>query len=212
MKLVLAIALAAVPLASGELLKHVRERFILLQDHPFIADRAGSEKEDPQFTVEAATKALESLPEVPTTPDRNIFAPIHRALIRVHAGVYDEKKVRAELEHILKTNDVVFFSWGACPASMKTRYYLKQAGASFKEFELDEMEEGGLPLRRELSKYLGRTTIPAVFVHGRYIGGCHDGPLGAGVHKLHKEGKLHKLVNLARMSPPAEPDDIAFPG
>eukprot|EP00304_Pavlova_gyrans_P002466 CAMPEP_0206045370 /NCGR_PEP_ID=MMETSP1466-20131121/15679_1 /ASSEMBLY_ACC=CAM_ASM_001126 /TAXON_ID=44452 /ORGANISM="Pavlova gyrans, Strain CCMP608" /LENGTH=84 /DNA_ID=CAMNT_0053420305 /DNA_START=45 /DNA_END=299 /DNA_ORIENTATION=- len=69
-------------------------------------------------------------------------------------------------------------------------------GKPFQALELDEMP-GGHALRVELAYKLGgRTSLPAVFVDGEFVGGCNDGGLG-GVVKLHKKGELKPLVEKA---------------
>ena len=51
------------------------------------------------------------------------------------------------------------------------------------------MGKEGYALRYELSKMTGRTSVPAVFVGGEFVGGCNDGGLG-GVMTLESQGKL----------------------
>ena len=50
--------------------------------------------------------------------------------------------------------------------------------------ELDE-EEGGMAIKAELAGLIGRTSMPAVFVGGEFVGGCNDGGMG-GVKSLHE--------------------------
>lgn len=58
--------------------------------------------------------------------------------------------------------------------------------------ELNEVE-GGYPLRAELAEVTGRTSVPAVFIGGKFAGGCNDGGLG-GVMSLDRDGKLKGLL------------------
>ena len=51
------------------------------------------------------------------------------------------------------------------------------------------MGKEGYALRYELAKMTGRTSVPAVFVGGEFVGGCNDGGLG-GVMTLESQGKL----------------------
>ena len=50
--------------------------------------------------------------------------------------------------------------------------------------------------RAELANIVGRTSVPAVFAAGEYLGGCNDGGMG-GVLTLHKEGRLKPLLQKA---------------
>lgn len=42
--------------------------------------------------------------------------------------------------------------------------------------EVNEVE-GGYPLRAELAAREGRTSVPALYVGGTFVGGCNDGGL-----------------------------------
>ena len=65
-------------------------------------------------------------------------------------------------------------------------------GAKYTVVELNEVE-GGYPLRAELAAREGRTSVPALFVNGVFVGGCNDGGLG-GVLTLDKAGKLKPML------------------
>ena len=51
----------------------------------------------------------------------------------------------------------------------------------------------GYPLRAELAELTGRTSVPALYVGGEFLGGCNDGGLG-GVMTLDRDGKLKSLL------------------
>lgn len=40
----------------------------------------------------------------------------------------------------------------------------------------DQPWSDGNPIRSALGRKVGRTSVPAIFVNGVYIGGCEDGP------------------------------------
>ena len=52
---------------------------------------------------------------------------------------------------------------------------------------------GGYALRAELAELTGRTSVPAVFIGGEFVGGCNDGGLG-GVMTLDRAGKLQPML------------------
>ena len=58
--------------------------------------------------------------------------------------------------------------------------------------ELNEVPDG-YPLRAELAELTGRTSVPAVFIGGTFVGGCNDGGLG-GVITLQKDGRLQPML------------------
>jgi len=41
---------------------------------------------------------------------------------------------------------------------------------------------------------IGRTSVPAIWIDGAFIGGCNDGPTG-GIMKLDQAGKLDGLLS-----------------
>ena len=50
--------------------------------------------------------------------------------------------------------------------------------------------------RAELADKTGRTSMPAVFAGGEFVGGCNDGGLG-GVVPLEQRGQLRPLLQKA---------------
>jgi len=54
----------------------------------------------------------------------------------------------------------------------------------------------GYALRAELAEMTGRTSVPALFVGGEFLGGCNDGGKG-GVMTLDKSGTLKTLLTSA---------------
>uniref|UniRef100_A0A7S0GRY1 Glutaredoxin domain-containing protein n=1 Tax=Amorphochlora amoebiformis TaxID=1561963 RepID=A0A7S0GRY1_9EUKA len=96
-------------------------------------------------------------------------------------------------KELVKENKAIIFSATYCPYCRKAKDVLKSTGAKFKIVEVD-VEKKGNELRKGLYSLTGRTSVPAVFVHGKFIGGCNDGP---GVVPLQKKGKLVPLLKEA---------------
>lgn len=65
-------------------------------------------------------------------------------------------------------------------------------GATYSVVELNEID-GGYALRAELAELNGRTSVPALYVGGEFVGGCNDGGLG-GVMTLDRQGKLKQML------------------
>ena len=72
------------------------------------------------------------------------------------------------------------------------RQVLDGYGAEYRVVELNEVQDG-YALRAELADLTGRTSVPAVFIGGEFVGGCNDGGLG-GVMTLDKAGKLQPML------------------
>jgi len=68
-------------------------------------------------------------------------------------------------------------------------------GAKYEVVELNEVKDG-YALRAELAGRMGRTSVPALYVGGNFVGGCNDGGMG-GVMTLDRSGKLQPLLKEA---------------
>jgi glutaredoxin 3 len=58
--------------------------------------------------------------------------------------------------------------------------------------ELD-IEEDGKPIKAEMADIVGRTSVPAIWIGGTFIGGCNDGPFG-GINEMNNTGKLEAML------------------
>ena len=88
--------------------------------------------------------------------------------------------------HALKTHNT--------PPLSQARELLDNLGARYHVVELDRVPHG-FALKKELSKMTGRSSVPSIFVKGRHLGGCYDGP---GVVPLYRTGELQKVLKAAR--------------
>jgi glutaredoxin 3 len=84
-------------------------------------------------------------------------------------------------------------SWQNCPFCKKAKALLDSLGARYTAVELDTLPDGKA-LRAELARMTDRTSVPNVFISGRTVGGCQDGP---GVVTLHQRGELVPLLKSA---------------
>lgn len=65
--------------------------------------------------------------------------------------------------------------------------------ARYHVVELDEVKDGKA-IRAEMADLIGRTSVPAIFIGGDFIGGCNDGPKG-GIVKLNDSGELDSMLS-----------------
>lgn len=72
---------------------------------------------------------------------------------------------------------------------------LNDYGAKYEVIELNQVPDG-YPLRAELAEKTGRTSVPALYVGGQFVGGCNDGGMG-GVLTLDKAGELKPMLQKA---------------
>ena len=80
-----------------------------------------------------------------------------------------------------------------CITLVQAKQVLDGYGASYRVVELNEVS-GGDALRAELAELTGRTSVPAVFIGGEFVGGCNDGGMG-GIMTLDRAGKLKPMLS-----------------
>lgn len=108
------------------------------------------------------------------------------------AGDYDEDDVSNTVETFIKGNNVAMFSFTTCPFCRRAKDALEENGVSHRAIELDELDGNkGNEIRAVLGKMTKRTSVPSIFVRGKYIGGCNDGP---GLLPLMKSGEFDALL------------------
>ena len=93
------------------------------------------------------------------------------------AGDYDASAVQSKIQEYINSAPCVLFTWEASPACKKAIKYLDIAGASYKIIRLDDPWSEGNPIRAELGKMVGRSSVPCIFIGGKYVGGF-DGGVG----------------------------------
>ncbi len=102
-------------------------------------------------------------------------------------------QVKSKIDAMIAENGVMMFSQTTCPFCKRAKGVLNQLGAKYNVIELDQVPDGNA-MRVELGKMTGRTSAPNVFISGRTIGGCSEGP---GVVPLHERGELVPLLKAA---------------
>jgi len=98
-----------------------------------------------------------------------------QAIASVVAGEYDEESVKAEMSALIGSAPAVMFTWEFCPSCKKAVAAFEEAGADVKIVRLDDPWSKGNPLRAELGKMAGRSSVPLIFLGGRYVGGFDGG-------------------------------------
>ena len=81
---------------------------------------------------------------------------------------------------------------------MQAKAELDRLGLNYTAIELTgaDADPDGAPLRAELAARVNRTSVPAIFIGGEFIGGCNDGP---GLMTVVADGSLDTY--LERCSP-----------
>jgi len=76
---------------------------------------------------------------------------------------------------------------------VKAKAILDGKGVQYHVVELDQ-EADGRSIRAEMADLIGRTSVPAIWIGGEFVGGCNDGPRG-GVVKLNDSGELDSMLS-----------------
>ena len=111
------------------------------------------------------------------------------------AGEYDRKARANSISTFIEEHPVAMYSFTTCPFCRKAKDYLEEYSIPYVSIELDLLPGNeGNEIRSELGRMTKRTSVPSIFIGGRYIGGCNDGP---GLLPLAREGKLNELLQNA---------------
>lgn len=96
-----------------------------------------------------------------------------------------------EIKKIISENDVVLFMKGTadfpqCGFSGKVAQILKSCNVDFKDVNVLADSD----IRQGIKDYANWPTIPQLYIHGEFIGGCDI------VSELYESGELQKMLQL----------------
>jgi glutaredoxin 3 len=80
---------------------------------------------------------------------------------------------------------VEIYTTNYCPYCKKAKALFSQLGVDFEETDITDNEDDAM---NELIKKTGMSTVPQIFINGKFVGGCDD------VHALYKSGDLLKML------------------
>ena len=91
------------------------------------------------------------------------------------AGEYDEESVKEEINDIITSHPCVMFTWESSPSCKQAVTAFEKVGADVKNVRLDDPWSDGNPIRAEIGKMVGRSSVPMIFIAGEYVGGYDGG-------------------------------------
>lgn len=141
----------------------------------------------------------ESLPQRLSAWTAANLGGLKQAIVERAAGEYDAGAIDARIDREVVADGVVLYSFTGCPFCKRAKEALAEEGARFSAIELD-LDEEGAAVRARLGARTGRTSMPSVWIGGKYYGGCNDGS-GAdapGLLPLRDAGKLRPLLREVR--------------
>jgi glutaredoxin len=116
---------------------------------------------------------------------------------------FDAEAIGAEIDLTVTSAPIVVYAWTVSLFSKKAFKVLDLVPDldvnSMKVVNLDQPWETGNPIRAVLGRKFGRTSMPAVFIGGKFVGGYEDGPTAdaPGLIPLAFSGKLIPMLRMA---------------
>ena len=121
------------------------------------------------------------------------------------AGEYDEAAVRAKIEELIQSAPCVMFTWASSPSCKDAVAAFEKVGANVKIVRLDDPWDEGNPIRAEIGKMVGKSSVPAIFIGGKYVGGYDAGVSdeAPGILDMAFKGTLRPKLEAAGAMPAA---------
>lgn len=95
---------------------------------------------------------------------------------------------KEEIVKITESADVVFFDNPNCPFCRQAEAALQEKGIEFKKVPISSYKS-------EVRHHVGKSSAPAVFIKGTYVGGCNDGTEPwHGVLPMLANGKFEEML------------------
>jgi len=138
----------------------------------------------------------------------------------VLAGEYEAEPVRNQIEKDIRSAPVVMYTWEASPSckSAIEAFELALSGGNdpssqgimqdvggataVRVIRLDDPWSEGNPVRAQLGKKVGRSSVPCIFIGGKYVGGfdAGTGPEAPGIQAMAFQGTLRPALEAAGLT------------
>jgi len=132
---------------------------------------------------------------------------LKQTLANVLAGDdYDKEAVRARVDETVKSAPCVVFTWERSPSCRQALGAFEIMGIAdqVKVVRLDDPWSEGNPVRAEIGKMVGRSSVPMVFINGKYAGGFDGGTDEApGIQAMAFKGTLRPSLEAAGIKFPS---------
>mmetsp|Transcript_1449 Transcript_1449/g.3123 ORF Transcript_1449/g.3123 Transcript_1449/m.3123 type:complete len:212 (-) Transcript_1449:186-821(-) len=104
-------------------------------------------------------------------------ASFTQLMANVLAGDYDAKVIGAKIDEEIQQSPCVMFTWERSPSCVKALEAFEQMGitSQVKVVRLDDPWDQGNPVRAEIGKRVGKSSVPMIFIGGKYVGGFDAG-------------------------------------
>jgi len=108
----------------------------------------------------------------------------------------DVDNTKNEILNIVNSSPLVLFTWTMSPACKKAIKLLEDNDVTMKIVELNKPWNEGNKIRATLGRITGRTSVPSIWLNGKFIGGYEDGlnKEAPGLVPLAFSGKLRPML------------------
>lgn len=135
-----------------------------------------------------------------------------QSMANVLAGEYDSTATRAKIDEYIQSTPCVMFTWERSPSCVQAKKAFEMMGIldQVLEVPLDKPWADGNPIRAELGKKVGRSSVPAIFIGGAYVGGFDGGLSTAtspGIQAMAFQGTLRPALEAAGIKFPSKVED-----
>lgn len=91
---------------------------------------------------------------------------------------------------IVTEHDIVVFQSAGCPYCSNAISHLTSAGYK------PDVIEANREQRDELAKATNSSSVPSIWIKGKFVGGCNDGPENwMGITKILRNNKMDEFLN-----------------
>lgn len=119
-----------------------------------------------------------------------MFSRINSRLLRTNLMCFGVKRDMSSIQETISSNSIVVFVSSGCPYCSDAVRALQANGRQPLVIEASGAQ------RSELRSKTGSSTVPVVFVKGKFVGGCNDGPESwMGIKKIIKNNQLDGLLS-----------------
>ena len=95
---------------------------------------------------------------------------------------------KTDLQVAIGSSEVVVFSLPGCPYCREAERALTAANIEFTKLHIG-------PFKQALRTHFGKSSAPAVFIRGIFVGGCNDGTLAwHGVKPMLASGRFQRML------------------
>lgn len=133
-------------------------------------------------------------------------------MANVLAGDYDEKAISAKIDNFIQKSPCVMFTWERSPSCVKAVDAFQKMGIldQVNVVRLDDPWSEGNPVRAEIGKRVGRSSVPMIFIGGEYVGGF-DGGLDNNDDNNNKALGIQTMAFQGTLRPKLEAAGIKLP-